>query len=257
MTDLRFVPIGRRVRDSRSRRAAIWRVIVSAMLLLRMAGSAQAQDAAATSRPYPVMAPVAQYRIVDPQDEIALARSAAPPSISAAAEVLVLGDHGYQTAVQGKNGFVCVVQRSWADAFDDPEFWNPKVRAPNCFNAAAVRSVLPPYLKLTEWVLAGVSKADMIERRRAALSGHTIAAPEPGSLVYMMSPRGYLNDTDGRWTPHLMFVFPATAASAWGANLPGSPVIAAEGSDLDPTTTFMIPVRRWSDGTLAPGLHAG
>jgi hypothetical protein len=227
-----------------------------AIVMAAAAGPAYAQTAAATPLPYPSMAPVAQYRMADLQDEIALARSAAPPSISADAEVLVLGSRGYETAVRGKNGFVCIVQRSWADPFDDPEFWNAKVRSPNCFNAAAARTVLPPYLKLTEWVLAGVSKADMIERRRAALAGHTILAPEPGSMVYMMSPRAYLNDSDGRWTPHVMFVVPATAAAAWGANLPGSPIIASEGSALDPTTTFMIPVRRWSDGTPAPGYRA-
>src|SRR5215468_3572192 len=102
---------------------------------------------------YPQMAPVEQYRIASREDEIALARSAAPPSISADAEVLVLGSRGYETAVKGKNGFVCFVERSWAAGFDDPEFWNPKLRKPNCFNATAARTELPQYLERTEWVL--------------------------------------------------------------------------------------------------------
>jgi hypothetical protein len=50
------------------------------------------------------------------------------------AEVLVLGKHGYETGVRGRNGFVCFVERSWAAGFGDAEFWNPKLRAPNCFN---------------------------------------------------------------------------------------------------------------------------
>ena len=93
--------------------------------------------------PYPVMAPLDQYLISDENAEIALARSAAPASISNAAEVMVLRRDGYATAVKGSNGFVCIVERSWANTTDDPQFWNPKVRAPHCFNAPAARTFLP------------------------------------------------------------------------------------------------------------------
>src|ERR1700758_838318 len=84
-----------------------------------------------TKTPYPNMAPLDQY-LMERQAEIALARSAAPDSISLDAEVLVLGPHGYETAVKGKNGFVCMVERSWASPLDHPDFWNPRLRAPNC-----------------------------------------------------------------------------------------------------------------------------
>jgi hypothetical protein len=57
------------------------------------------------------MAPLDQYLMVDRDAEIAMARSAAPEAISRDAYVLVLGRHGYETAVKGKNGFVCVVER--------------------------------------------------------------------------------------------------------------------------------------------------
>src|SRR5580700_7138166 len=103
--------------------------------LLGMALPGGAQDAKA---PYPSMAPVDQYRM-DRNDEIALARSAAPESIAHDAEVMVLGRKGYETAVQGKNGFVCMVERSWTAGIDDPDFWNPKVRAAICFNPPAAR----------------------------------------------------------------------------------------------------------------------
>ena len=92
------------------------------------------------------MAPIEQYRIANQADEIAMARSAAPPSISTDAEVLTLGAKGYETAAKGKNGFVCIVERSWASGVDDAEFWNPKERAPICFNPASARSVLPTLL---------------------------------------------------------------------------------------------------------------
>ena len=92
---------------------------------------------------YPEMAPLDQYLMADRDAEIALARTAAPPSISSNATVMVLGSHGYETAVKGKNGFVCVVERAWMGAFDSPEFWNAKDRSPSCFNPQAARSVLP------------------------------------------------------------------------------------------------------------------
>src|SRR5262249_57064001 len=133
-----------------------------------LADPANAGEKKAT--PCPAMAPIAQYRIADPQEETALARSAAPPSISADAQVLVLGSQGYETAVKGKNGFVCFVERSWAAGFEDPDFWNPKLRGPNCFNAPAARTELPQYLRRTEWVLACSTQQQLIEKTKAAIA---------------------------------------------------------------------------------------
>src|SRR5580693_4819442 len=113
---------------------------------------AQAQ---AEKAPYPAMAPLDRYLAPDENSEVALARSAAPASISDAAEVMVLRRDGYATAVKGKNGFVCIVERSWAKPTDDQEFWNAKIRAPHCFNPAAARTVLPIFIKKTKLVLAG------------------------------------------------------------------------------------------------------
>ena len=127
--------------------------------------------------------------------EVALARTAAPQSISQNATVMVMGRHGYENAATGKNGFVCIVQRSWTAEIDDPDFWNPKLRAPICFNPAAVRSFLPQTIKRTEWVLAGQSKAQMFEELKAALDKKELPKPEVGAMCYMMSKQGYLNDT--------------------------------------------------------------
>src|SRR6202158_349663 len=98
----------------------------------------RAQD---TKAPYPSMAPIEQY-LMERNAEIALARSAAPESISRDAEVMVIGRHGYETAVKGKNGFVCIVERSWTAGIDDPDFWNPKLRGPICFNGPAARAYI-------------------------------------------------------------------------------------------------------------------
>jgi hypothetical protein len=202
--------------------------------------------------PYPTMAPVEQYRIGDAREEVVLARSAAPPSISADAEVLVLGKQGYETAVKGRNGFVCFVERSWTASFDDAEFWNPRLRAPNCFNPPAVRSVLPQYLRRTEWVLAGVDKPQMIEKARAAMTSHSFSDPEAGSFSFMLSKQGYVSDAAaGPWLPHVMFFVPHGQAATWGAGLDASPILGTDGKPFEPTVLF-VPVRRWSDGSPAP-----
>ena len=205
----------------------------------------QAQDA---KTPYPNMAPIEQYMMADRNSEIALARSAAPESISRDAEVLVLGKHGYETAVKGKNGFVCIVERSWAAGIEDPDFWNPKLRGPICFNPMAVRAYLPLTIKKTELILRGESKAQMFESVKAALDKKEVPPPEPGAMCYMLSKDGFLSDHDGHWHPHLMFFVPQTDAATWGADLPGSPIFA--GKDVeDRLTVFLVPVAKWSDGT--------
>lgn len=206
-------------------------------LLLCAASTLSVASAAA----YPTMAPFARYAISDRAAEIALARSAAPPSISDHARVLVLGKRGYETAAKGNNGFVCLVARSWDQGIDNPEFWNPKIRSPECFNAAGARSVLPRYLERTRWVLAGKTMAEMRARTKRL-------APEPGSVCYMMSRHGYLNDAVGSWYAHVMFFGPDMEPAQWGANLPGSPVMA-DSAAYSPTTIFMVVVQKWSDGT--------
>jgi len=225
--------------------------ILASTVLAALSGSAPAQSQSPKT-PYPEMAPAEQYRIANREDEIALARSAAPPSISGDAEVLMLGSHGYETAVKGKNGFVCFVQRSWAAGFDAPEFWNPKIRGPNCFNPPAARTELPQNLKRTEWVLAGATRQQMIERTKAAVASHDFKAPEAGAFSFMLSKNGYLSDDGaGPWLPHVMFFLPHGQADNCGANKEGSPIIGQDASAIESTVLF-IPVRSWSDGSPAP-----
>jgi hypothetical protein len=202
-----------------------------------LAVAAMAGQAAAAQGVYPAMAPLAQYQSAD---EAALARSAAPPAIAKDATVLVLGAHG----------FTCIVERSWANDFASPDFWNPKVRGPICFNPASTRSVLPTYLKRTEWVLAGVPKDQMLARTKAAIAARQIVPPEAGSMCYMLSKGGHLGDgPGGHWHPHLMFFTPRMPGSAWGANLPGVPVQGGDNGGIDPATLFYVLMPTWSDGT--------
>jgi hypothetical protein len=222
-------------------------MIVAVALLI--AWQAAAQDAKGT---YTSMASLEQYLMADRDAEIALARSAAPESISGNAEILVLNRRGYETAVKGTNGFVCVVERSWYAGIDDPDFWNPKLRAPICFNAPAASSQVPLTIKKTEFVLSGRSKAQIFDALQAAIAKKELDTPEPGAMCYMMSKQGYLSVRDGHWRPHLMFFAPETDPKLWGANLSGSPVIASKDT-AERLTVFLIPVDKWSDGTRATG----
>ena len=223
-------------------------IAINGLALLVVLGATCPATPQAVATPYSKMAPVEQY-LMDRDAEIALARSAAPESVSRDAEVLVLGRHGFETAAKGQNGFVCIVERSWTSA-PDADFWNPKVRTPICYNAAAVRSLLPRNLKRTELILAGRTKAQTDEAIVAAVGKKELPAMEPGAMCYMMSKQGYGGDTVAHWPSHLMFFYSQTDPATWGANLPGSPVLAMS-DDHEHLTEFAIGVQRWSDGTEA------
>jgi hypothetical protein len=227
-------------------------IAIKSFALLLVLGTAyqavaQAATMPPTTTPYSKMAPIDQYLMTDQSAEIALARSAAPDSIAHNAEVQVLGRHGFETAVKGTNGFVCIVGRSWTSAAD-PDFWNPKVRVPMCVNAAAARSYLLRVTKETEWGLAGRTPAQMTESITAAMARKELPPMEPGAMCYMLSKLGYGGDSTPHWPPHLMFFYSDTDPAIWGANLPGSPVIGMS-DPVEHLTQFVIPVQSWSDGT--------
>jgi hypothetical protein len=217
------------------------------LVVLGPAYQAMAQNAAT---PYPNMAPIEQYLMTDQGAEIALARSAAPESISRDAEVLVLGRHGFETAVKGKNGFVCIVGRGWSSAAD-PDFWNPKVRVPICMNSPAARTYLLAITKITDLALAGLNLAQVNEAIADATAKKELPAMAPGAMCYMTGKQGYGGDVVPHWPPHLMFFYSDTDPAIWGANLPGSPVIGIA-DQLSHLTQFVIVVERYSDGTPAP-----
>jgi hypothetical protein len=233
----------------RTRHLARWAGACTRAVLL----SALAGFAAADVTPYEQMAPLEQY-LMPPGSEIALARSAAPAAISDKATVLTLDSHGYQTAVHGTNGFTCLVERSWMSPFESPGFWNPKMRAPVCYNPAASGSILEYTLRRTKLALTGDSKERILDEVRAALARKEFPLPEPGAMSFMMSKDGYLGDDVGHWHPHLMFHVPKVAGASWGANLPGSPVVLDDHQVPEPETVFLVPVSHWSDGT-TPAPH--
>ena len=228
------------------------RVVPLAVLMhvpfLCRAQSESLQNPRDSSSRYTRMAPLAQYLIMDRDSEIRWARSAAPAAISEHADVLVLGARGYEVAVHGTNGFVCMVDRAWTSDADDPDYMNPSVREPTCFNAAAARAILPRVYRKTRLAFEGVSKAQLIDSIRVAYANGELPSPGPGAMSYMMSKGTYFGPVYGKGDPHLMFYFPRTDSLAWGAGLPGSPVIVHQ-DHPEPITTFVIPLERWADGT--------
>src|SRR5579872_3559678 len=228
---------------------------------LGMGGKAMAQDATMS---YPKMAPIEQY-LMDSDAEIALARSAAPDAISHEASVLVLTRHGYETAVEGKSGWVCWVGRGWMAMFDNPEFWSPKVRAADCLNPPAARSVLPYAYKRIELLLAGHSKQEVIAAIKSAIDKKELPALEPAAFSYMMSKSSYLTDSGGHNMPHVMFYEAVGDDAASSVDVPNSPVMGVNYWYLSaevypqlkyfpPLSVFLIGAGKWSDGTLAPSM---
>jgi hypothetical protein len=191
--------------------------------------------------------PIDPY-LMERNAEIALARSAAPDSLSRDATVLVLGAHGYETAVKGTNGFVCLVERSWMQPFDAPEFMKTDGRMPMCLNPPGARTHLPFTFKTTELVIAGVPKQEMFNQLKAAFDRKELPLPEPGSMCYMLSKQQNFGPQFGHADPHLMFWYPRTQHITWGAEFGGSPIDVKEDSP-DPVTTFIISVSNWSDGS--------
>jgi hypothetical protein len=226
-------------------------------LVLALLVAAQLPLVARSAAPfeYAKMAPLTQY-LMDRNAEIALARSAAPPSIAKNATVLVLSAHGYDVAVNGSNGFTCLVERGWMPPFDQADFWSTKLRAPVCYNAPASRTVLQYTLRRTQLALAGLSRLQILARIRTM----SLPAPAPGAMSYMLSKQQMLGENAGSWMPHVMFHLPKSYRTGdgaiWGADLPGSPIVFDNEHHLvpEPQTILMIPVSRWSDGSPAPAM---
>ncbi len=225
----------------------------AASLMLALATLSSAYGAAAPdAKTQPTsMAPLHLY-LDDRDTEIAMARSAAPDAISRDATVMVLTEHGYVNAVEGKNGFVCVVERSWTSPEDSPTFWDPKLRGPICFNPPAARSILPATIERTKWAIAGKSKSEIVAANKEAYDKKELPALEAGSMSYMMSKRGYLT-ADGGNLAHIMVYTPRVDPATWGDGVPNSPVMLnPQFKGAEPIDVWVIGVGKWSDGTPAP-----
>jgi len=166
---------------------------------------------------------LANVRSITPQTpadvQIAIARAAGPP-VSAAASIYVLGPHGYVMAVEGTNGFTCLITRD-----------QPDTMAPECYDAAG-----GPSLKVALFVederAKGVAEAEISAAVKDRYRTGVFGPPARPGVVYMLSDYNYLIDPDTHqlihFPGHLMFYAPYLKASDVGSG-PGAPLLTNPG----------------------------
>lgn len=168
-------------------------------------------------------------------EEVALARSAAPASVSVGARILVFTDSGYVPAEPGSTDVTCLVSRSWPTSLE-----------PECFDAEASATIMPMEIKRVELYHRGVAAAEVETQINAGLADGRFRLPSRPAVIYMMSAGQQLIGDDGQpagnWKPHLMIHYPFLTNGAVGHH--GEPDLAA-GAVVDsgrPSANLMVVV---------------
>ncbi len=190
--------------------------------------------------------PMSEY-MMRQEDEIALAKSAAPEDISARATIEVLTSAGYEVVSQGDNGFVCMVMRGFTGAptFTPDELrglvYDAKTRAPICFNPQAAKTVLPYYELRTKLGMEGKSPYEIALAVQAAYASGGIPKRASVSFAYMWSADQILGPA-GHWHPHMMVYAPDYDNSMLGNNPFGSHLPGVGDDAGTPFAVVVIPV---------------
>lgn len=152
--------------------------------------------------------------VLSEAEEIALARSAAPPNVSADATILVLREGRYETAVVGSSDVHCMVSRS-----------QPLSLEPICYDPEASRTMLRIESRQVEMRLAGVSEEERERRIAESIGSGELALPRRPALAYMLSAGQILYaDAEtrvGAWNPHIHMYMPYATAEQFGGLTPG------------------------------------
>jgi len=192
--------------------------------------------------------------LLEERVEVALAASAAPAHVSAAATVLVLHRDGYRALREGTNGFTCLVERSWSSPIGPHrDFFNPRLRAPICYNREASGTILGDYLRRTELALAGRSIAEIKRTIETEIGTGTLLAPRGLAMSYMLSAGQVLGSQAGQYKPHVMVYIPYATDAELGDNPATSdhPVIFEHAGG--PLAAIVIPVKAFNPvGETAP-----
>jgi len=212
-------------------------------VLLVFLASIGAVTARAQVSKYP---PISAY-LMPQEAEIALARSAAPASISDGATVKVLTQSGFEVAQPGNNGAVCMVMRGFsAPTYTPAQFreivYDPTIHAPICFTAPAARMVLPYYELRTKLAMAGNSPDQIAEGLQAAYVKGDLPKRDGVSFAYMWSADQSLGSGIGHWHPHMMVFSPYYENSMVGGNQFGSLLPQVSDDAGTPFAVVVIPV---------------
>ncbi len=199
-----------------------------------------------------VLARSSKYSALDdymmvPDAEIALARSAAPENVSGHATVKVLTAAGYKVAVEGNNGFVCVVLRGWSAPTFTPAgnrqlVYDSKLRAPICFDPVASRTVLPYQELRTKLGMEGKDPEAIASRVSTAYSMGELPKMEGVSFAYMWSADSDLGPGVGAWHPHMMVYAPYYTNAMLGNNECSEATPCVSDDAGTPFTVVVIPM---------------
>jgi hypothetical protein len=180
--------------------------------------------------------------LIDHGEETALAMSAGPRHVTAEATVLRFTPDGYEKEREGTNGFVCLVERSWTNATEWSNFFDPAIRVPICYNREAAETILPVYLEKAKLAMAGHSAKEIQRALDAGFRGGRFRAPEATAMSYMISAGQYLGEPAGEFRPHVMLYSPYSTDDDWGNNrMPTDfPLLLME--DGGPHAVVVIPI---------------
>jgi hypothetical protein len=190
--------------------------------------------------------PLAEY-LMSRDDEVALARSAAPANISGRATIKVLAESGYAVERKGDNGFVCMVMRGWAAPTYTPDqfrdlVYDPTVRAPICFDAGAALMVMPYYELRSKLAMEGHTPDQIAQRVEAAHARGELPRRDSVSFAYMWSANQHLGPGIGHWHPHMMVFSPYYKNAMLGGNEFGTPLPIVTDDGGTPFAVVVIPV---------------
>ena len=197
------------------------------------------------ARARPDYPPLSAY-LMPEKEEISLARSAAPATISDHASIKVLTDAGYKVVTEGSNGFVCLVLRGWSAPTYTPKeigiVYSPEVRAPICFDPEAVRTVLPYYELRTRLGMAGLTPDEIAAGVETAYATGELPPRDGVSFAYMWSADQNLVPSIGAWHPHIMIFAPYYENDMIGGSAFGSPLPQVTDDGGTPFAVIAIPV---------------
>ena len=195
---------------------------------------------------HPAAPPLRDF-LLPREAEIALARSAAPPSVTDRATIKILTESGYRVAQPGDNGFVCMVLRGWSAPTFTPGFvrdlvYEPRVQAPICFNPVAARTVLPYQELRAKLGMAGKSPDEIRDAVEAAYANGAIPAIDGIGFAYMWSADQFLAPPIGAWRPHVMVYTPYYSNAMLGGHSFDSALPHVTDDEGTPFCVTVIPV---------------
>lgn len=179
-------------------------------------------------------------QVLPSQVELDLARSAAPPSVSDDASVLLWDGESFEVGKEGSNGVTCYVARSWPDSLE-----------PHCFDEEGARTILPMHLRRLELQHEGQPEEEIDRVIADGLRTGEFRLPSRPVMSYMMSAaQDLISDTGqraGAWRPHLMIYYPYLTQEALGLGVVPSTEAALVVDPGTPFSNIMVVVEQFAE----------